>query len=286
MRRLFIMLCMFTIGVIYMTHTATAQTTFSLPPKAFPAKVPFKCDAGVDSYWHVTSITCTGRANGGYKFQIKGIAGKTSSSMTIDLFYLMPGNRIQVAGAYFFPDIEEGKSFSFEIISAFSGYAPSKFNGFLISSEILQRKLLNEQRKAETPSNDTSERQLSVPATENAKPERKPERIIDANKIYKGSEVDREPAYPGGNMGLLSDISKSIRYPKVCKDNGIEGDVLVSFVVEQDGSVSNVTAVRRVQPNLNSEAERVVRSLRRWTPGAIQGQPVRVEMTVLVKFRL
>ena len=287
MRRLFILLCMFTIGVIFMTHTATAQTSFTFPPKAYPAKVPFKCDAGVDSYWHVTSIVCTGRANGGYKFQIKGIAGKTSRSMTINLFYLMPGNRIQVAGAYFFPDIEEGKSFSFEIISAFSGYAPSKFNGFFISSEILQRKLLNEQRKAETPSNDTSDRQLGIPATEKAKPEQKPERIsISSTKIYKSSEVDKEPAYPGGAVALLSDISKSIRYPKVCKDNGIEGRVLVGFVVEQDGSISDVTAVKRVQPNLNSEAERVVRSLRRWTPGSIQGQPVRVQMAVYVDFKL
>lgn len=268
-----------------MTHTATAQS-FSLPPKAYPVKVPFKCDAGVDSYWHVTSITCTGRANGGYKFRIKGTARKTSRSMTIDMFYLMPGNRIKVAGAYFFPDIEEGKPFSFDVVSAFSGYAPSKFNGFFISSEILQRNLLNEQRKAEAPSNETSDGRLGLPATEKAKPEQKPERIIDSNKIYESDEVDRVPEYPGGRTGLLSDISRSIRYPKVCKDNGIEGDVLVSFVVEDDGSISNVTAVRRIQPNLNSEAERVVRSLRRWTPGSIQGQAVRVEMTVFVSFKL
>lgn len=285
MRRLYMLLCLFTIGIICLTQTATAQS-ISLPSKAYPVKVPFKCDAGVDSYWHVTSITCTGRANGGYKFRIKGTARKTSRSMTIDMFYLMPGNRIKVAGAYFFPDIEEGKPFSFDVVSAFSGYAPSKFNGFFISSEILQRNLLNEQRKAEAPSNETSDGHLGFPATEKAKPEQKPERIIDSNKIYESSEVDRVPVYPGGNTGLLSDISKSIRYPKVCKDNGIEGDVVVSFVVEQDGSVSNVTAVRRVQPNLNSEAERVVRSLRRWTPGSIQGQAVRVEMTVFVSFKL
>lgn len=285
MRRLYILLCLFTIGVMCMTHTATAQS-FSLPPKAYPVKVPFKCDAGVDSYWHVTSITCTGRANGGYKFRIKGTARKTSRSMTIDMFYLMPGNRIKVAGAYFFPDIEEGKPFSFDVVSAFSGYAPSKFNGFFISSEILQRNLLNEQRKAEAPSNETSDRRFGLPATEKAKPEQKPERIIDSNKIYESDEVDRVPEYPGGRTGLLSDISRSIRYPKVCKDNGIEGDVLVSFVVEDDGSISNVTAVRRIQPNLNSEAERVVRSLRRWTPGSIQGQAVRVEMTVFVSFKL
>lgn len=123
---------------------------FSIPPKSYPVNVPFKCDAGVDRYWHVTSVTCTGRANGGYKFQIKGVAQKTSRSLPIDLFYLMPGNRIKTAGTYYFPRIEEGKTFSFEVVSAFSGYAPSKFNGFLISSEVLQRTLqqeLEEQKK-------------------------------------------------------------------------------------------------------------------------------------------
>lgn len=127
-----------------------AQTSFSIPPKSYPVNVPFKCDAGVDRYWHVTSVTCTGRANGGYKFQIKGVAQKTSRSLPIDLFYLMPGNRIKTAGTYYFPRIEEGKTFSFEVVSAFSGYAPSKFNGFLISSEVLQRTLqqeLEEQKK-------------------------------------------------------------------------------------------------------------------------------------------
>ena len=134
MKRFIFLMCVMTLGVFIMAHTATAQTSFSIPPKSYPTEVPFKCDAGVDRYWHVTSVTCTGRANGGYKFLIKGTAQKTSRSLSIDLFYLMPGNRLMNAGAYFFPSIEEGKPFSFEIVSAFSGYAPSKFNGFLISS--------------------------------------------------------------------------------------------------------------------------------------------------------
>lgn len=131
MKRLSIFLCLITLAVVFMGHKVLAQTSFSIPPKSYPVNVPFKCDAGVDRYWHVTSIICTGQANGGYKFQIKGMAQKTSSSQPIDLFYLMPGNRIKTAGTYYFPHIEEGKPFSFEVVSAFSGYAPAKFNGFL-----------------------------------------------------------------------------------------------------------------------------------------------------------
>lgn len=109
MKRLSILLCLIVLGAFFMSHATFAQTSFSIPPKSYPVNVPFKCDAGVDRYWHVTSVTCTGRANGGYKFQIKGVAQKTSRSLPIDLFYLMPGNRIKTAGTYYFPRIEEGK---------------------------------------------------------------------------------------------------------------------------------------------------------------------------------
>ena len=88
MKRLSILLCLIVLGVFFMSHATFAQTSFSIPPKSYPVNVPFKCDAGVDRYWHVTSVTCTGRANGGYKFQIKGVAQKTSCSLPIDLFYL------------------------------------------------------------------------------------------------------------------------------------------------------------------------------------------------------
>ena len=95
MKRLSILLCLIVLGAFFMSHATFAQTSFSIPPKSYPVNVPFKCDAGVDRYWHVTSVTCTGRANGGYKFQIKGVAQKTSRSLPIDLFYPMPGNRIK-----------------------------------------------------------------------------------------------------------------------------------------------------------------------------------------------
>ena len=77
----------------------------------------------------------------------------------------MPGNRLMTAGAYYFPSIEAGKPFSFEIVSAFSGYAPSKFNGFFISSEVLQKLLLKEQEETEATSNDTSTRRFGMPTT-------------------------------------------------------------------------------------------------------------------------
>lgn len=289
MKRFIFLMCVMTLGVFIMAHTATAQTNFSIPPKSYPAKVPFKCDAGVDRYWHVTSVTCTGRANGGYKFLIKGTAQKTSRSLSIDLFYLMPGNRLMNAGAYFFPSIEEGKPFSFEIVSAFSGYAPSKFNGFLISSEVLQKSLLREQEEKESTSNDTSTRRFGMPTTNKTEPEQEPEKPkANPNKVYLSTDdaIEQLPEFPGGMQAFMSHISKSIRYPWICKEQKIQGNVLVGFVVEKDGSVSNVTALKKVHANLNTEAIRVVKSSPKWKPGLVEGQPARVQMAVYVNFKL
>lgn len=230
MKKLSVLLYIITLGVFMMAHTAIAQTSFSVPPKAYPANVPFKCDAGVDNYWHITNITCTGRANGGYKFRIKGTARKTSRSMSIDLFYLMPGNRIMTAGAYYFPNIEKGKPFSFEIVSAFSGYAPSKFNGFFISSEVLQRILLNEQEKSKSTNDNSSTRKFGMPITKKPDTEQKSVKPKEnPNKVYQSSDekIEKQPEFPGGAQAFMDYISKSIRYPWICKEQKIQGNVLV-----------------------------------------------------------
>lgn len=288
MKRFIFLMCVMTLGFFIMDHTVTAQTSFSIPPQSYPTKVPFKCDAGVDSYWHVTSVTCTGRANGGYKFLIKGTAQKTSRSLSIDLFYLMPGNRLMSAGAYFFPSIEKGNTFSFEIVSAFSGYAPSKFNGFFISSEVLQKSLLREQ-EAETADKDTPARRFGMPTTPKTEPEQEPEKPkASPNKVYLSTDdaIEQQPEFPGGMQAFMSHISKSIRYPWICKEQKIQGNVLVGFVVEKDGSVSNVTALKKVHANLNTEAIRVVKTSPKWKPGQVNGQPARIQMAVYVNFKL
>lgn len=288
MKHSFILLVMITFGVIFLGHTATAQITFAIPPKVYPAKVPFRCDAGVDRYWHVTSITCTGRANGGYKFRIKGMAQKTSRSLMIDLFYLMPGNRIKTAGTYYFPQIEEGKPFSFEIVSAFSGYAPSRFNGFLISSEVLQKSLLREQEvRAVADNRSESGTDESVVKGEEVTPEpEKPK--VNPNKVYLSTDkaVERQPEFPGGLGAFMGHIARNVRYPWICKELKVQGKVMVGFVVEKDGSVSNVTFLKKVHANLDTEAVRVVKSSPRWTPGVVEGQPARVQMAVTVTFKL
>lgn len=99
-------------------------------------------------------------------------------------------------------------------------------------------------------------------------------------------EVDVMPGFPGGTNGLMQYLAKNLKYPLVCEENGIEGRVTVSFIVEKDGSVSDVNVVKSVNPALDKEAKRLVNSMPKWSPGKIGGKPVRVKYSIPVNFRL
>lgn len=81
-------------------------------------------------------------------------------------------------------------------------------------------------------------------------------------------------------------LSKSVKYPVVAEENGVQGRVIVSFIVERDGSVTNEKVVKSVDPSLDKEAMRVVRSMPSWKPGKQNGSAVRVQYTIPVTFKL
>ena len=105
-----------------------------------------------------------------------------------------------------------------------------------------------------------------------------------ATKVF--DVVEEMPSFPGGNGALMSYLSSNVKYPVVAQENGVQGRVIISFVVERDGSISDVKVARSVDPSLDREAQRVVKSMPRWTPGKQNGQTVRVKYTVPVVFRL
>ena len=98
--------------------------------------------------------------------------------------------------------------------------------------------------------------------------------------------VEEQPEFPGGMEALLKYLAKSINYPESAIDNGIQGKVMVRFVVERDGSVSAVETYKSVDPALDKEAVRVVKTLPKWKPGRQQGKAVRTRYIVPVVFRL
>ena len=98
--------------------------------------------------------------------------------------------------------------------------------------------------------------------------------------------VEQMPSFPGGPSALFEYLSKNIKYPVVAEENGIQGRVIVTFVVERDGSITDVRIAKSVDPSLDKEAQRVVKSMPRWIPGKQNGSAVRVKYTVPVTFRL
>ncbi len=99
--------------------------------------------------------------------------------------------------------------------------------------------------------------------------------------------VETMPEYPDGGMsGMMQFLSKNIRYPVNAQKNGTQGRVTVHFVVNADGSLSNIGIIRGVDPELDGEAVRVISAMPKWKPGTQGGKPVRVKYTVPVMFRL
>jgi protein TonB len=98
--------------------------------------------------------------------------------------------------------------------------------------------------------------------------------------------VEQMPSFPGGPSALMQYLSSNIKYPVVAEENGVQGRVVCTFVVEKDGSITDVRVVKSVDPSLDKEAARVVKGMPKWIPGKQNGSAVRVKYTVPVTFRL
>ena len=98
--------------------------------------------------------------------------------------------------------------------------------------------------------------------------------------------VEVMPQFPGGQIAMLQYLMKNIKYPEQAMKEGIQGRVAVRFIVEKDGSISDVKPVLSVHPLLNKEAVRVVESMPKWSPGKHNGKPVRVRFNLPVMFKL
>ncbi len=110
------------------------------------------------------------------------------------------------------------------------------------------------------------------------------EEEVDENYVFV--TVEKMPEFPGGTSALLQWIAKNMNYPTIAAENGIQGRVSCTFVVNADGSVSDVEVLRPVDPNLDKEAIRVLSKLPKFIPGEQRGKPVRVKYSVPVRFRL
>ena len=98
--------------------------------------------------------------------------------------------------------------------------------------------------------------------------------------------VEEMPAFPGGEQKLLEYVAKNVKYPQIARESGIKGRVFISFVVEPDGSVSNVKVLRGIGGGCDEEAMRVVKAMPKWKPGKQRGKAVRVSYMLPINFQL
>ena len=103
------------------------------------------------------------------------------------------------------------------------------------------------------------------------------------SKVY--DVVEQMPSFPGGQQAMMKFMKNNIRYPEALKKNKVQGMVLVQFVVDQTGRITNPVVKRSVEPSLDAEALRVVRAMPKWNPGKQNGKPVKVRYTLPVSFK-
>ena len=111
-----------------------------------------------------------------------------------------------------------------------------------------------------------------------------PPKHVEEEKVF--DVVEQMPSFPGGTGALMKFLNENIHYPVVAQENGVQGRVVISFVVERDGHITDVQVARSVDPSLDKEAQRVVKSMPKWIPGKQNGSAVRVKFNVPVAFRL
>jgi len=135
---------------------------------------------------------------------------------------------------------------------------------------------LNKKTNTEAPPDET---EVEVKAE-------KPQVIEQPTQTEIFTVVEEQPGYPGGESARISFLQQNIKYPEEAKELGIQGKVFVTFVVEVDGSITDVRILRGIGGGCDEEAKRVVRAMPRWVPGKQRGVPVRVQFNLPIKFTL
>ncbi|MDD4630674.1 MAG: energy transducer TonB [Proteiniphilum sp.] len=111
--------------------------------------------------------------------------------------------------------------------------------------------------------------------------------IVAAEPEEKIFEVVEQPAsFPGGDAALMSWLNENIKYPVIAQENGIQGRVIIQFVVGRDGTIDDINVVRGVDPSLDKEAVRLVNNMPKWIPGKQGGTAVKVRFTLPIVFKL
>ncbi len=120
---------------------------------------------------------------------------------------------------------------------------------------------------------------------EGEKGEEAPPEVVN-DEIMLFAAVEEKPEFPGGEKKFYEYLGKNMKYPQMEAEQGITGRVFVEFLIDRDGSIADVKALRGVSPGLDKEAVCVIRAMPNWSPGKQNGRPVRVRYVIPVNFNL
>jgi len=110
--------------------------------------------------------------------------------------------------------------------------------------------------------------------------------VTEDNSVYNFASIEQLPEFPGGQAGWRKFLERNLRYPAMARENNIQGRVTVQFVVEKDGSLTDIKVLRGIGAGCDEEAVRVLKSAPKWKPGVQNGRPVRVSYVMPIVFQL
>ena len=113
-----------------------------------------------------------------------------------------------------------------------------------------------------------------------------PPAVTKAKEKIWSCGVEQMPSFPGGQKALFEYLTANVRYPDDCEDTCVQGRVIVSFMVERDGCITEPKVVKSVYPSLDAEALRVVNGMPKWSPGKLNGERIRTKYMIPITFRL
>ena len=190
--------------------------------------------------------------------------------------------QVQRGGAYAFwlPDGKQATDFKYQEVdrffSDFKARKAEKELGIVAPVVLIGKALYNGKQVFIT--NDGKE--IPMPEPTNAG------QAENNTPAAERNTIDKEPEFPGGQEAFNKFVAENLRYPKIASENGVEGTVVLKFVVEENGSITHIEISRDIGNGCGMEAQRLVRSMPRWTPGQHQGRPVRTQYTLPVLFKL
>jgi protein TonB len=120
--------------------------------------------------------------------------------------------------------------------------------------------------------------------SKNPNPPTPKNQVQQKNGVY--TLLEDQPAFPGGSKAFMNYISQNIKYPKIDMENNVQGRAVIQFVVERDGSLTEIKTVRAPSKAMGDEAIRVLKRSPKWKPGKVKGKPVRAMYIVPVNFAL